>query len=274
VDRSTRRGGGPFKRCCRTAVGRDDIASRARRGPVSHPVRLLRALVDLSWRARAATYHAAGRHGISLVPLLDCSRAPRKTRRVPQNGSVDGRGGLGRSPGTASSTDLHRSPPLPATALMLDLLRRDVTEGLILIASAGPGEPLRGHDRPQRHRCFGEAVRRGRVARRVSNSTKWLATRSKRRPPKAVDLGFRTIPAAAWPRVRQLKGASSAKKTVVELPVSRRKGQAPRRNWTNQPRWLGHGGSRPPRNDEKWASFRSRTSSPPRWTDSRRSATS
>jgi UDP-glucose 4-epimerase len=122
-----KRATGPFNIAAEPPIGRDDVAAALGARPIHIPSGVLGALVDLSWRARLQHIDRGWLDLAFSVPLLDCSRA---------------RGELGWAPKWTSTEALaelldgvaHRihadSPPLRRRS-MLDLLRRDVTEGLI-----------------------------------------------------------------------------------------------------------------------------------------------
>jgi len=118
---------GPFNVAAEPPVGRDDIAAALGARPVHIPSGVLGALVDLSWRARLQHIDRGWLDMAFTVPLLDCSRASRELGWVPQWSSTDALADLLDGVEHRIYTD---SPPLRRRS-MLDLLRRDVTEGLI-----------------------------------------------------------------------------------------------------------------------------------------------
>jgi nucleoside-diphosphate-sugar epimerase len=122
-----RRAAGPFNVAAEPPVGRDDIAAALGARPVHIPSGVLGALVDLSWRARLQHIDRGWLDMAFTVPLLDCSRARRELGWVPQWSSTDALADLLDGVEHRIYTD---SPPLRRRS-MLDLLRRDVTEGLI-----------------------------------------------------------------------------------------------------------------------------------------------
>ena len=91
------------------------------------PSGLLGTLVDLSWPDTAATYRLRVDDLAFTVPLLDCSRAPSDLGWTPKWTSAEASADL--LEGVAQQT-YTESAPLRQRS-MLDLLRRDVTEGLI-----------------------------------------------------------------------------------------------------------------------------------------------
>jgi UDP-glucose 4-epimerase len=122
-----RRAAGPFNVAAEPPVGRDDIAAALGARPVHIPSGVLGALVDLSWRARLQHIDRGWLDMAFTVPLLDCSRGRRELGWVPQWSSTDALADL--LDGVAQQT-YTESAPLRQRS-MLDLLRRDVTEGLI-----------------------------------------------------------------------------------------------------------------------------------------------
>ena len=83
--------------------------------------------MDLSWRARLQHIDRGWLDMAFTVPLLDCSRARRELGWIPKWTSTDALADLLDGVAHRNHTD---SPPLRRRS-MLDLLRRDVTEGLI-----------------------------------------------------------------------------------------------------------------------------------------------
>ena len=122
-----KRATGPFNLAADPPVGRDDVATALGARPLHIPSGVLGALVDLSWRARL---HHIDRGWLDLaftVPLLDCSRARGELGWVPKWTSTDALADLLDGVAHHAHAD---SPPLRQRS-MLDLLRRDVTDGLI-----------------------------------------------------------------------------------------------------------------------------------------------
>jgi UDP-glucose 4-epimerase len=122
-----KRATGPFNLAAEPPVGRDDIAAALGARPVHIPSGVLGALVDLSWRARLQHIDRGWLDMAFTVPLLDCSRARRELGWIPKWTSTDALADLLDGVAHRNHTD---SPPLRRRS-MLDLLRRDVTEGLI-----------------------------------------------------------------------------------------------------------------------------------------------
>jgi UDP-glucose 4-epimerase len=119
-----RRAAGPFNVAAEPPVGRDDIAAALGARPVH-----IRS--EHSWiSAGGARLQHIDRGWLDMaftVPLLDCSRASRELGWVPQWSSTDALADLLDGVEHRIYTD---SPPLRRRS-MHDLLRRDVTEGLI-----------------------------------------------------------------------------------------------------------------------------------------------
>ena len=122
-----RRASGPFNLAAEPPVGRDDVADALDARPVHIPSGVLGTLVDLSWRARLQHIDRGWLDMAFTVPLLDCSRARGELGWDPQWSSTDALADLLDGVAHRIHTD---SPPLRRRS-MLDLLRRDVTEGLI-----------------------------------------------------------------------------------------------------------------------------------------------
>jgi UDP-glucose 4-epimerase len=121
------RAAGPFNLAAEPAVGRDDVAAALGARPAHIPSRVLGALVDLSWKARLQHIDRGWLDLAFTVPLLDCSRARNELGWMPKWTSVDALADLLDGVAHHAHAD---SPPLRQRS-MLDLLRRDVTEGLI-----------------------------------------------------------------------------------------------------------------------------------------------
>jgi UDP-glucose 4-epimerase len=122
-----KRAAGPFNLAAEPPIGRDDVAAALGARPVHLPSGVLGALVDLSWRARLQHVDRGWLDLAFTVPLLDCSRARGELSWDPQWSSTDALADLLDGVAHRIYTD---SPPLRRRS-MLDLLRRDVTEGLI-----------------------------------------------------------------------------------------------------------------------------------------------
>jgi UDP-glucose 4-epimerase len=122
-----RRAEGPFKLAAEPPVGRDDVAAALGARSVHIPSGLLGTLVDLSWRARLQHIDRGWIDLAFNVPLLDSSRARSDLDWTPTWTSTEALADL--LDGVAHQTHTE-SPPLRKRS-MLDLLRRDVTEGLI-----------------------------------------------------------------------------------------------------------------------------------------------
>ena len=122
-----KRAAGPFNLAADPPVGRDDVATALGARPLHIPSGVLGALVDLSWRARLQHIDRGWLDLAFTVPLLDCSRARAELGWVPKWTSTDALADLLDGVAHHAHTD---SPPLRQRS-MLDLLRRDVTDGLI-----------------------------------------------------------------------------------------------------------------------------------------------
>jgi nucleoside-diphosphate-sugar epimerase len=122
-----RRAAGPFNLAAEPPIGRDDVAAVLGARSVHIPSGLLGTLVDLSWRARLQHIDRGWIDLAFTVPLLDCSRARTDLGWTPQWTSTEALADL--LEGVAQQT-YTESAPLRQRS-MLDLLRRDLTEGLI-----------------------------------------------------------------------------------------------------------------------------------------------
>ena len=121
-----RRAAGPFNLAAEPPIGRDDVAAALGARAVHIPSGVLGALVDLSWRARLQHIDRGWLDLAFTVPLLDCSRARTELGWTPKWTSTDALADLldGVAKRHTDSAPLRRRS-------MLDLLRRDVTEGWI-----------------------------------------------------------------------------------------------------------------------------------------------
>jgi UDP-glucose 4-epimerase len=122
-----KRAAGPFNLAAEPPIGRDDVAAALGARPVHIPSGVLGALVELSWRARLQHIDRGWLDLAFTVPLLDCSRARGELSWDPKWSSTDALADL--LDGVAHRIHAD-SPPLRPRS-MLELLRRDVTEGLI-----------------------------------------------------------------------------------------------------------------------------------------------
>jgi UDP-glucose 4-epimerase len=121
------RAAGPFNLAAEPPIGRDEVAAALDARPVHIPSGVLGALVDLSWRARLQHVDRGWLDLAFTVPLLNCSRARGELSWDPQWSSTQALADL--VDGVAHQIHAD-SPPLRRRS-MLDLLRRDLTEGLI-----------------------------------------------------------------------------------------------------------------------------------------------
>jgi UDP-glucose 4-epimerase len=122
-----RRATGPFNLAADPPIGRNDIAAALHARPLHLPSRLLGRLVDLSWRARLQHIDRGWLDLAFAVPLLDCSRAGDELGWTPATTAIDALKDLLDGVAHAANAD---SPPLRKRS-MLELLRRDATQGLI-----------------------------------------------------------------------------------------------------------------------------------------------
>lgn len=122
-----KRAAGPFNLAAEPPIGRDDVAAALGARPVHIPSGVLGALVELSWRARLQHIDRGWLDLAFTVPLLDSSRARGELSWDPKWSSTDALADL--LDGVAHRIHAD-SPPLRRRS-MLELLRRDVTEGLI-----------------------------------------------------------------------------------------------------------------------------------------------
>ncbi|MCG5433282.1 NAD-dependent epimerase/dehydratase family protein [Mycobacterium sp. MYCO198283] len=128
IARAVERGAtGPFNLAAEPPMSRADIAEVLGARPIHVPSGVLGTLVDLSWRARLQHLDRGWLDLSFTVPLLNCDRARRELGWEPRYSSkeafADFLAGVSERAHTASA-------PLRARS-MLDLLRKDVTEGLI-----------------------------------------------------------------------------------------------------------------------------------------------
>jgi UDP-glucose 4-epimerase len=121
------RAAGPFNLAAEPPVGRDDVAASLGARPVHIPAGVLGTLVNLSWRARLQHIDRGWLDLAFTVPLLDCTRARNRLGWTPKWTSTGALADL--LDGVAHNAHAD-SPPLRQRS-MLDLLRRDVTQGLI-----------------------------------------------------------------------------------------------------------------------------------------------
>lgn len=121
------RASGPFNLASEPPMGRDDVAKVLGARPVHVPAKLLRALVDISWRARLQHIDRGWLDLAFSVPLMDCSRARTELGWSPSWSAPEALADLL----DGVSHDAHAdSPPLRQRSLV-DSLRRDITQGLI-----------------------------------------------------------------------------------------------------------------------------------------------
>jgi UDP-glucose 4-epimerase len=118
---------GPFNLAAEPPVTRDDVAAALDARSVHVPAGLLGILVDLSWRARLQHIDRGWLDLAFTVPLLDSSRAHSVLGWTPKWSSTDALADF--LDGVAHQAHAE-SPPLRQRS-MLELLRRDVTDGLI-----------------------------------------------------------------------------------------------------------------------------------------------
>ena len=118
---------GPFNLAADPPIGRDDVAAAISARSVHIPSGVLGALADLSWRARLQHVDRGWIDLAFTVPLLDCCRARNDLGWAPTWTSTEALADLLDGIAHQAHTD---SPPLRQRS-MLELIRRDVTEGLI-----------------------------------------------------------------------------------------------------------------------------------------------
>jgi nucleoside-diphosphate-sugar epimerase len=122
-----RRAAGPFNLASEPPIRRDDVAAALGARAVHVPSALLGALVDLSWRARLQHIDRGWLDLAFNVPLLDCTRARAELGWAPKWTANEALTDLLEGVAHHAHTE---SPPLRPRSLR-DLLRRDVTDGLI-----------------------------------------------------------------------------------------------------------------------------------------------
>jgi UDP-glucose 4-epimerase len=122
-----RRATGAFNLAAEPPIGRAELAAALNARPVHIPSGLLGALVNLSWRARLQHIDRGWLDMAFSVPLLNCARARDELDWDPGMTSTEALDDLLDGVAHKAHTD---SPPLRKRS-MLDLLRRDVTDGLI-----------------------------------------------------------------------------------------------------------------------------------------------
>ena len=122
-----RRATGPFNLAGEPSIGRDDVAGALDARPVHIPSGLLGVLMDLSWRARLQHIDRGWIDLAFAVPLLDTSRAHNDLGWTPKWSSTEALADF--LDGVAHQAHAE-SPPLRKRS-MLELLRRDVTEGMM-----------------------------------------------------------------------------------------------------------------------------------------------
>ncbi|GLP78359.1 nucleoside-diphosphate sugar epimerase [Mycobacterium antarcticum] len=121
------RASGPFNLAAEPPMDRDDVAAVMGARAVHVPSGVLGALVDLTWRARLQHIDRGWLDLAFSVPLLNCSRARSELGWEPKWTAKEALADLLEGVADSAHTD---SPPLRQRSL-LDLLRRDVTDGLI-----------------------------------------------------------------------------------------------------------------------------------------------
>ncbi|MCV7420415.1 NAD-dependent epimerase/dehydratase family protein [Mycobacterium yunnanensis] len=118
---------GPYNLSAEPPMGRDDVAEVLGARPVHVPSAVLGTLVDLSWRARLQHIDRGWLDLAFSVPLLDCTRARTQLGWAPAWTATEALADLLEGVAQQSHTS---SAPLRRRSI-LDLLRRDVTDGLI-----------------------------------------------------------------------------------------------------------------------------------------------
>lgn len=122
-----RRVTGPFNLAGEPPMGRDDVAAVLGARAVHVPAGVLGALVDLTWRTRLQHIDRGWLDLAFSVPLLDCSRARTQLEWAPKWTAQEALADLLEGVAQRAHTT---SPPLRRRSVV-DLLRRDLTDGLI-----------------------------------------------------------------------------------------------------------------------------------------------
>ena len=122
-----RRATGPFNLAGEPPMGRDDVAAVLGARAIHVPSGLLGALVDLTWRTRLQHIDRGWLDLAFSVPLLDCSRARTQLEWAPKWTAQEALADLLEGVAQRAHTT---SPPLRRRSFV-DLLRRDLTDGLI-----------------------------------------------------------------------------------------------------------------------------------------------
>ena len=118
---------GAFNLASEPPVGRADVAAALGARAIHIPSGVLGALVDLTWRARLQHIDRGWLDLAFSVPLLDCSRARSELGWAPKWSAPDALANFLDGVAHQGHTD---SAPLRQRSIV-DLLRRDVTDGLI-----------------------------------------------------------------------------------------------------------------------------------------------
>lgn len=121
------RASGPFNIAADQPLTRDDAAEVLGARPVHVPSAILGPLVDLTWRARVQPIDRGWLDMAFTLPMLDCTRARTELgwtpAWTPKEALADLLDGISHLDHTGSAPLRRRS--------ILDLLRRDVSDGLI-----------------------------------------------------------------------------------------------------------------------------------------------
>lgn len=118
---------GPFNLASEPPVGRDDVADALGARALHVPSGVLGALVDLTWRVRLQHIDRGWLDLAFTVPLLDCSRARTQLGWSPTWTAHEALADLLDGITQHAHTN---SPPLRRRS-MVDLFRRDLSDGLI-----------------------------------------------------------------------------------------------------------------------------------------------